>query len=230
MDSYCCICRYSSIVPDHGDTKVSVLDLEEQHSPGGSLDRFSSANSEISVDDDDEEEEAEEEIIDEHRTVSRAVSPTDEIDVPHKVLTQPNGTVIIEKLDTPAIRRERFMRRKAEKQKLAEASIPTGSTHRESRARVQSGSKSVAETEKDEKLPSYDNFEDESDLSELSEDESQELENETQEAVGENLLGKRGSGTHQRKFVKKKATKVDQYPESTIGSSFFYNEVSVCLQ
>jgi len=152
--------------------------------------------------------------------VSRAVSATGDIDVPHKVLTQPNGTVIIEKLDTPAIRRERFMRRKAEKQKLAEVNMPTGSTYREGRPRVESGpsiprSKSVTEMEKDEKLPSYDNFEGESDLSELSEDGSQEVENEKPE---EDLLGKREpTGTQLRKHPKKKALKGDQYSESTIG-------------
>ncbi|KAF9528917.1 hypothetical protein CPB83DRAFT_853421 [Crepidotus variabilis] len=49
---------------------------------------------------------------------ARALSnATEEIDVPHNVLTQPNGTIIIEKLDTPAIRRERSMRRKAERQR-----------------------------------------------------------------------------------------------------------------
>lgn len=42
----------------------------------------------------------------------------EDIDAPHNVVTQPNGVVIIEKLDTPAIRRERNMRRKAEKRKL----------------------------------------------------------------------------------------------------------------
>jgi NuA3 HAT complex component NTO1 len=35
------------------------------------------------------------------------------------LVTQPNGVVIIEQLDTPAIRREKHMRRKAEKQRLA---------------------------------------------------------------------------------------------------------------
>jgi len=150
------------------------------------------------------------------------MSATGDIDFPHKVLTQPNGTVIIEKLDTPAIRRERFMRRKAEKQKLAEVNMPTGSTHLEGKPRVESGpsiprSKSVAETEKDEKLPGYDNFEGESDLSELSEDGSQEVGSDRPE---EELPGKREpTGTQLRKYPKKKAAKVDQYPESTIGRS-----------
>ena len=40
------------------------------------------------------------------------------IDVPHNVVTQPNGVVIIEKLDTPAIRRERNMRKKAERRRM----------------------------------------------------------------------------------------------------------------
>jgi hypothetical protein len=150
--------------------------------------------------------------------VSRAVSATDEIDVPHKVLTQPNGTVIIEKLDTPAIRRERFMRRKAEKQKLAET-IPTDSTHRQGTTRVHSVSQSVAETDKDEKLPTYDTFEDESDLSELSEDESQELERHEDVEKEEELPGKRVSTSTQRKPVKKMVPKFDQSPESTIGNS-----------
>ena len=42
----------------------------------------------------------------------------EERDRPHNVVTQPNGVVIIEKLDTPATRREKNLRRKAEKQKL----------------------------------------------------------------------------------------------------------------
>ncbi|PPQ65251.1 hypothetical protein CVT24_011406 [Panaeolus cyanescens] len=50
------------------------------------------------------------------RGMSMAVD--EDIDVPHNVVTQPNGVVIIEKLDTPAIRRERNMRRKAEKRKM----------------------------------------------------------------------------------------------------------------
>jgi hypothetical protein len=37
---------------------------------------------------------------------------------PHNVVTQPNGVVVIEKLDTPATRREKNLRRKAEKQKM----------------------------------------------------------------------------------------------------------------
>ena len=37
---------------------------------------------------------------------------------PHNVVKQPNGVVIIEKLDTPATRREKNLRRKAEKQKM----------------------------------------------------------------------------------------------------------------
>lgn len=40
---------------------------------------------------------------------------------PHNVVTQPNGVVVIEKLDTPAIRREKNQRRKAEKQKMVQA-------------------------------------------------------------------------------------------------------------
>ena len=37
----------------------------------------------------------------------------------HNVVKQPNGVVVIEKLDTPATRREKNLRRKAEKQKMA---------------------------------------------------------------------------------------------------------------
>lgn len=52
---------------------------------------------------------------------SRPESPSfdDGIDEPHNIVTQPNGVVIIEKLDTPAIRREKNIRRKAEKQRQA---------------------------------------------------------------------------------------------------------------
>ena len=50
----------------------------------------------------------------------------------HNVVTQPNGVVIIEKLDTPATRREKNLRRKAEKQKMAaqagETNISAGSS------------------------------------------------------------------------------------------------------
>ena len=42
----------------------------------------------------------------------------EEIERPHNVVTQPNGVVVIEKLDTPATRREKNQRRKAEKQKM----------------------------------------------------------------------------------------------------------------
>ena len=42
----------------------------------------------------------------------------EEIERPHNVVTQPNGVVVIEKLDTPATRREKNLRRKAEKQKM----------------------------------------------------------------------------------------------------------------
>jgi hypothetical protein len=50
-------------------------------------------------------------------SASRMASPVDEAIT--NLVTQPNGVVIIEKLDTPAIRRERNMRKKAEKQRLA---------------------------------------------------------------------------------------------------------------
>ena len=56
-------------------------------------------------------------------SVPRALSLGDEyeeeIERPHNVVKQPNGVVIIEKLDTPATRREKNLRRKAEKQKMA---------------------------------------------------------------------------------------------------------------
>jgi len=56
-------------------------------------------------------------------SVPRALSLGDEyveeIERPHNVVTQPNGVIIIEKLDTPATRREKNLRRKAEKQKMA---------------------------------------------------------------------------------------------------------------
>lgn len=57
-------------------------------------------------------------------SASRMASPVD--DAITNLVTQPNGVVIIEKLDTPAIRREKNMRRKAEKQRLADvaASAP----------------------------------------------------------------------------------------------------------
>lgn len=42
----------------------------------------------------------------------------DESERTHNVVKQPNGVVIIEKLDTPATRREKNQRRKAEKQKM----------------------------------------------------------------------------------------------------------------
>jgi len=50
-------------------------------------------------------------------SASRMASPVNEAIT--NLVTQPNGVVIIEKLDTPAIRREKNMRRKAEKQRLA---------------------------------------------------------------------------------------------------------------
>ena len=51
-------------------------------------------------------------------SASRMASPVNEEAITNLV-TQPNGVVIIEKLDTPAIRREKNMRRRAEKQRLA---------------------------------------------------------------------------------------------------------------
>ncbi|KIM39576.1 hypothetical protein M413DRAFT_447053 [Hebeloma cylindrosporum] len=51
-------------------------------------------------------------------SASRVASPDNDEAITNLV-TQPNGVVIIEKLDTPAIRREKHMRRKAEKQRLA---------------------------------------------------------------------------------------------------------------
>lgn len=155
---------------------------------------------------------------DELRTVSRAVAATDTIDIIHNVVTQPNGTVIIEKLDTPAIRRERFMRRKAEKQRLVEASVPVGSPRPDGMSAMEAGpsllqTKSVEASNKDGKLTSYEDFEDESDLSELSEDESQSLEIEEHEDAAEDLPGKEPADSKKRSPRKK----IDQYPESTIG-------------
>ena len=54
-------------------------------------------------------------------SVPRALTMDDEHNEgerPHNVVKQPNGVVIIEKLDTPATRREKNLRRKAEKQKM----------------------------------------------------------------------------------------------------------------
>ncbi|KAF8880213.1 hypothetical protein CPB84DRAFT_1792691 [Gymnopilus junonius] len=50
-------------------------------------------------------------------SVSRGASLVGDADGQQNVVMQPNGTVIIEKLDTPAIRRERNLRKKVEKQK-----------------------------------------------------------------------------------------------------------------
>lgn len=194
---------------DHGKVSTSV---EEQPSPGMPPDAIS-ADAEVPADS-----------TDEPRSLSRAVSATRGIDVPHKVLTQANGTVIIEKLDTPAIRRERFIRRKAEKQRLAEANLSVESTHQESMLMTEPGpstplTKAVTVTTKDE-MQNYDNFEDESDLSELSEDESQGLGSEGHADAEEDLPSKRESTNEQpRKSSRKKVTKIDQYSEATIGSS-----------
>ncbi|KDR80942.1 hypothetical protein GALMADRAFT_241500 [Galerina marginata CBS 339.88] len=58
---------------------------------------------------------------DQPESISRpgALAGDENIDGPHNVVTQPNGVVIIEKLDTPAIRRERNQRKKAERQRQA---------------------------------------------------------------------------------------------------------------
>ena len=53
------------------------------------------------------------------RVLSMGDEYEEEIERPHNVVKQPNGVVIIEKLDTPATRREKNLRRKAEKQKMA---------------------------------------------------------------------------------------------------------------
>ncbi|KAF4611305.1 hypothetical protein D9613_007262 [Agrocybe pediades] len=106
-----------------------------------------------------------------------------EVDEPLNVVTQPNGVVIIEKLDTPAIRRERNSRKKAERRKLADqglantdsapASAQSGSrlsAHPPSSPRpheheaVESHERMIEEDTKEEN--SHEGFE--SDLSELS--------------------------------------------------------------
>ncbi|PPQ79825.1 LOW QUALITY PROTEIN: hypothetical protein CVT25_002979 [Psilocybe cyanescens] len=81
--------------PDHS---FDMMDLDEQKGEGPSKSQQPEAAS-----------------------ISRAGSllGDDEVDGPLNVVTQPNGVVIIEKLDTPAIRRERNMRRKAEKRRQA---------------------------------------------------------------------------------------------------------------
>lgn len=50
----------------------------------------------------------------------------DNLDEPLNVVTQPNGVVIIEKLDTPAIRREKNIRKKAEKKRQAALAAEEG--------------------------------------------------------------------------------------------------------
>jgi hypothetical protein len=70
-------------------------------------------------------------------SVPRALTMDDEhfeeeSERPHNEVKQPNGVTIIEKLDTPATRREKNLRRKAEKQKMViqagEAAISAGSS------------------------------------------------------------------------------------------------------
>lgn len=52
-------------------------------------------------------------------SASRHATPyvADPYEGPHNVITQPNGVIIIEKLDSPATRREKYMRRRADKQR-----------------------------------------------------------------------------------------------------------------
>ncbi|KAH9479291.1 Peregrin [Psilocybe cubensis] len=91
----------SSVPPEskyHPDHSVDIMDIDEQRGAGPSVHRNIEPSS-----------------------ISRAGSHLgdNEVDGPLNVVTQPNGVVIIEKLDTPAIRRERNMRRKAEKRRQA---------------------------------------------------------------------------------------------------------------
>jgi len=150
---------------------------------------------------------------------SRAVShATDDIDVPHNVVTQPNGTVIIEKLDTPAIRREKSMRRKAERQRQTEANISAGSSHKEE-LETEPASSIPQSNIADGKAQGFDFLNDESDLSELSDDET-ELSNEAQEGqvVEEKRSPPKIATIRQRKPPRKKPPRVEQFVDSTIGN------------
>lgn len=171
--------------------------------------------------------------------VSRGDSVIDEneIDGPHNVLTQPNGVVIIEKLDTPAIRRERNIRRKAEKQRQAAlgpdgASISTGSSN------LSAGNPSVSapyprgavqqdmpppETGQDSQYTKDAGIEDdmESELSELSDDSDGSEEYRAEDAP---VLTPSTSSAPRLKATKsvrpKKVRKIENYEDGTIGGFY----------
>ena len=140
-------------------------------------------------------------------------------DSPHNVFTQPNGTIIIEKIDSPAIRKERSMRRKAERQKQVGANLSAGSGQKDDITESEPGPSSsqnnpMEKVEGYKKAQALDGFEDESELSELSEDESESNEEEIQE---EPSILREDDKKQPRKPPKKQSSKVELFENSTIG-------------
>lgn len=141
----------------------------------------------------------------------------DYIDAPHNIFTQPNGTVIIEKIDSPAIRRERFLRRKAERQRYMETSL--GAQENIIESQTDSSKTLINLMEKVEgpkKAQTLDGFEDESELSELSEDESESNSTQKEEMKAKPSLPKE-KFKKQQKPPKKQSLKIEQFEDSTIG-------------
>lgn len=161
------------------------------------------------------------------RAMSQSV---DRADAPHNVFTQPNGTVIIEKIDSPAIRKERSMRRKAEKQKQVGASLSASSGQKDDIAESEPGPSSsqdnpMEEMEGYKKAQALDGFDDESELSELSEDESESDEEEIQE---EPSSPRENDKKQPKKPPRKQSSKAEQFENSTIGESCRLGESMTC--
>jgi len=168
------------------------------------------------------------------RPHSRTVSlDLDDIDAPHNVLTQPNGVLIIEKLDTPAIRREKAMRRKAERQRQAAQALDNGlnAVASGSRQAIQRSSSGFADpntsndTEDDKNAAQAEEGDgDESELSELSEEESEQPEaaaggGPKEEQVAETQVIRSKGRTRPRRSTRPKRPKLEQFEDSTIGMS-----------
>lgn len=84
---------------------------EAKHNPNESGD--------VPMDVDVEGERSFESRLGDHDNITHVEDDSPDINEQLNVVTQPNGVVIIEKLDTPAIRREKNSRKKAEKQRQA---------------------------------------------------------------------------------------------------------------
>ena len=169
---------------------------------------------------------------------------------PHNVVTQPNGVIIIEKLDTPATRREKNQRRKAEKQKMAfqaGEAISAGSSSNLSVIQVPQPPISSSNSQAHRLLGSRLGDDMESELSELSDlasevpDKAEKTTAAKEKLKDENKINERHpeiekgreepkipSGTEQSPTKKDKVAKpqdpsTEDFPGGTLGKFYVYN-------